>query len=448
MRFDNKKTGEIVTFDTINQTGNQTKKRSQTAINKVKPGDKVIAYHSYHRITGVWAILEALSSKDNDQIKFKIIKKGKTTVDKKEIEENYGAEINLSSLIFKEINADIYEIANDLIEKEEAQIDNGQDQITIPQVDFEQQLEIENLYFPQEQKEKIITQVTTNLKQGKHIILTGPPGTGKSKLAEEICETYTGQHNMVTATADWSTFDTIGGYKPDENRQLSFNSGIFLDCFKKDGQLRNQWLVIDEINRADIDKAFGSLFSVLTGDAITLSFKAENGENLVVKPEDKTELGTVESQEYIVPNDWRLIATMNTFDKTSLYEMSYAFMRRFAFVPVTIPKTINAQLIAEYLKVWDIEDKSYIEEVAKLWKEINKTQKIGPAIVKDIYQYVAASQGDFVSSLMMYVLPQFEGLREQKLNDFINSVSQFDFIAEVDKNELRDFVADYFRLGV
>src|SRR5207248_698763 len=35
---------------------------------------------------------------------------------------------------------------------------------------------------------------------------------------------------------------------------------------------------------------------------------------------------------------WRVIATMNVFDKSLLFEMSYALMRRFAFIEVPSPQ--------------------------------------------------------------------------------------------------------------
>ena len=38
-----------------------------------------------------------------------------------------------------------------------------------------------------------------------------------------------------------------------------------------------------------------------------------------------------------IPQSWRIIATMNVFDKTLLFEMSFALMRRFAFVEVPSP---------------------------------------------------------------------------------------------------------------
>ena len=37
-----------------------------------------------------------------------------------------------------------------------------------------------------------------------------------------------------------------------------------------------------------------------------------------------------------VPPRWRIIATMNVFDKNLLFDMSYALMRRFAFIEVTL----------------------------------------------------------------------------------------------------------------
>jgi ABC-type multidrug transport system fused ATPase/permease subunit len=94
----------------------------------------------------------------------------------------------------------------------------------------EKDLRVGNLYF--ENKEQIIRQITAALKNGKHIILIGPPGTGKSKLAKKICDSYCGRggYTMTTATSDWSTFDTIGGYVQDENGKLKFSPGVFLKC--------------------------------------------------------------------------------------------------------------------------------------------------------------------------------------------------------------------------
>ncbi|MFN2363903.1 MAG: AAA family ATPase, partial [Halarsenatibacteraceae bacterium] len=323
-------------------------------------------------------------------------------------------------------------------------------------INFNTKLELNNLHFPEKEKARLINQIRINLKQGKHIILTGPPGTGKSKLAKEICKQYVGDKyfKMVTATSDWSTFDTIGGYRPDKNNQLFFSSGIFLDCFKSDrGEQANNWLIIDEINRADIDKAFGPLFSALTGDPITLSFKDNQDKNIEVIPEEESNQD-IGSHQYVIPDEWRIIATMNTFDKTSLYEMSYAFMRRFAFIPVVIPDTIDENLLIEYLGCWSIKDYSLVHELSQLWNVINDTRPIGPAIVEDIYQYLLEensteeedSHPDYASAIVNYVLPQFEGLTQEELKKFFNSrLEELSFIENLDV--IQRFARDYFHLG-
>ena len=323
----------------------------------------------------------------------------------------------------------------------------------IPTVDFNQSMQINSLHFPD--KATIISQIESALKSGKHIILTGPPGTGKSKLAKEICQSFNGEnYKMVTATSDWSTFDTIGGYRPDTDGSLQFTNGIFLNCFKDNltDKPENQWLIIDEINRADIDKAFGSLFSALTGDPITLSFKADNGQNVLVRPQKEDEVEVEpNSHEYIIPDDWRLIATMNTFDKTSLYEMSYAFMRRFAFIPVGIPKEITPQLVDQYITIWEGKgdiDHAYSENLARLWELVNEYRKVGPAIVQDLYSHLKYNGGrDYASAVIMYILPQFEGMMEHKLTEFYKKFSNsLGFIEN--KERIKSFIEDFFEVDV
>src|SRR5690606_34592480 len=77
-----------------------------------------------------------------------------------------------------------------------------------------------------ESEEVLIEQVKTAIRIGKHIILTGPPGTGKSKLAQKICELYEMIPMTVTASSNWSTYETIGGYRPDRKGHLNFEEGI------------------------------------------------------------------------------------------------------------------------------------------------------------------------------------------------------------------------------
>ena len=81
------------------------------------------------------------------------------------------------------------------------------------------------------------------------------------------------------------------------------------------------WLVIDEFNRADIDKAFGQLFTAL--ESMELKIPSDTkGKSFKVIP---------------IPLDYRIIGTLNTADKHYLFSMSDALKRRFAFVEVSMP---------------------------------------------------------------------------------------------------------------
>ena len=193
------------------------------------------------------------------------------------------------------------------------------------EVDFNKNIEIRKLIF--ENPDVLINQISTAQSQENILYLWALMEQANQSWQKKYVKTDI-DYKMVTAMSDWSTYDTIGGYKPDKDGALFFDEGIFLQLFKnsEDYSPMNKWLIIDEINRADIDKAFGSLFSVLTGDKITLHFKSKSGKNIVLRPEEKGEVIQPNDYEYIIPQDWRIIGTMNTFDKTSLYEMSYAFM--------------------------------------------------------------------------------------------------------------------------
>lgn len=254
---------------------------------------------------------------------------------------------------------------------------------------------------------------------------------------------------LVTATADWSTFDTIGGYRPEADQDLTFKPGIFLDRFQDaNNDPQNEWLIIDEINRADIDKAFGSLFSALTGNDVTLPFTDDDDNRIELIGDQTSRDFTVEPYRYYIPDDWRMIATMNTLDKTSLYEMSYAFMRRWAFVPIPVPdnESIDSDLVEQYVLKWDgvSVEGDRCATVAEIWRIINRQREIGPAIVEDIYRYIqTGGSEDYTSPIAMYVVPQLEGIREDSIVQLVEELSRE---TPIDRKQLVEFVTDYHQI--
>jgi MoxR-like ATPase len=170
-----------------------------------------------------------------------------------------------------------------------------------------------------------------------NVVLQGPPGTGKSTLARAIAAAFNVELYPVTAHEDWSTFEVIGRQelRIDEggNEEIVPVNGHFTEAaIRCAGNIpRHQddpsepqatWLLIDELNRAHPDKAFGELFSVLgTSDPVDITLPHQReGNNIMVTPQR-----------------FRIVATINSVDKQFVNSLSQGLRRRFTFLTVDVP---------------------------------------------------------------------------------------------------------------
>ena len=269
----------------------------------------------------------------------------------------------------------------------------------------------------------VYRQINAALMSGKqHIMLYGPPGTGKTTLARWIAATLTGgKWTLITGSADWSSQDIIGGYQPVGSGSVAFIPGVLLRNFDRP-------LIIDELNRCDIDKVIGPLFTVLSGQQTTLPYRLNiekpNSQQYVILPESKP---SAEKHEFAPGPAWRLIATINSIDKASLYQMSYALSRRFGWVYVDAPRD-TTNFIAEYLgkqdPKWVRPTGDTHSPLAEYWNAINNIRPLGPAPIIDAIKAVqtiedgadfftapsAAMREAILDAIDMVFLPMLDGI--------------------------------------
>ncbi len=252
----------------------------------------------------------------------------------------------------------------------------------------------------------LIAKCVAALNAGKHLLLIGPPGTGKSAIGSALARHAANVYDLdeplaATASADWTSYDTIGGWTQNADQRLTFRPGVLTRAISE-----HRWLVLDELNRADVDKCLGEAFTVLAGGQAQTAFAHDDGTPVRIGPRSVYD-----------PGDWfRVIATMNVRDKATLFRLSYALLRRFAIIEVPAPDDATLRRIAradaEHLGL----DQKYADLAAATFgrgEGLGSVVELGPAMLRDILAYVkqrGASDLAVAEGVELFVLPQLDGL--------------------------------------
>lgn len=192
-----------------------------------------------------------------------------------------------------------------------------------------QQARDEGVFLDQQQLELMVEV----LGQRKNIILQGPPGVGKTYVADKLAYLLIGQERpdrvlRVQFHQSMSYEDFVQGLQPvDASWRLT--AGKFMAAAELATLEDVPFVVIiDEINRGNPSAIFGELLTLLEADKRT---KLESGKRT---DEFGIQLrGSPPDTKFQLPSNLYLIGTMNRADR-SLAPLDAALRRRFAFFSI------------------------------------------------------------------------------------------------------------------
>jgi MoxR-like ATPase len=204
--------------------------------------------------------------------------------------------------------------------------------------------------------DRIMRMVRLAMASSSAVVLVGPPGTGKTSIIKHVLEEIA--HNpaafglakaptepkWVTPSESWTSVDLVGGQVPDPAGRQHFRLGHVLEAVRDD-----RWLILDEANRANMDRIFGGMLTWLSDQKVELGRASAdfNAPPVVLdwntRPESETvrlellEADTIISSEPIrfrAGMDWRLLGTYNAQDSAKVFTFGQALGRRFSRVPI------------------------------------------------------------------------------------------------------------------
>lgn len=179
----------------------------------------------------------------------------------------------------------------------------------VPTMDW---LESETLWARSDLEELVRTLETSS----PQVVLAGPPGTGKTWVAEKVAHYLTrglaGATRIVQFHPSYSYEDFIEGLRPEvEDGAVTFQrvDGVVLEMASEiEDENRLHVLVIDEMNRANLPRVFGELMYLFEYRDKPVALRY--------------------TKSFSLPSNLRFVGTMNTADR-SIRTIDVALRRRF-----------------------------------------------------------------------------------------------------------------------
>lgn len=257
------------------------------------------------------------------------------------------------------------------------------------------------------------------LEYKQAMVLYGPPGTSKTYSAINLAKLLVARamikskeiHNIKTQlgklfSKDKKEHGVLKNYVDRLQMHINYNyedfvagqviegnnivvkKGYIFDAIKKAEENKNipYVVILDEINRTDISRVFGEVFSAMEyrGDEIKLPLKDEKKEPITL----------------CIPDNLYFIGTMNEID-FSLERIDFALRRRFVWVLKTFESSRLKAILMEMPDSQKEENEidKYCQQCEALNKNIRDSELgdnyvIGHAFFADIKKIFDDSQGD------------------------------------------------------
>lgn len=209
----------------------------------------------------------------------------------------------------------------------------------------------EGLFFEHEKLQEILDR----FKDKKNLILQGPPGVGKTFIAETLPFALMGEKDpervrYVQFHQSYSYEDFVRGYRPSTNDKgeliFKLQLGTFLRLCEQaeTAPAEDKYvIIIDEINRGNLSRVFGELLSLIEKNKRGGKFSIE----LLGAQESSDGQESPDVRKFSVPENVYILGTMNLADR-SLAGMDYAMRRRFAFV--TLEPQFGKDVFVQWLR--------------------------------------------------------------------------------------------------
>ena len=147
--------------------------------------------------------------------------------------------------------------------------------------------------------------IVAALDTGRHVLLEGPPGTGKSTVLRAVAGAYGLELVFVEGNAELTPARLTGGFDPAQVISSGYDPAIFVDGPLVDALRRGALLYVEEINRIP-----------------------EETLNLLITVMSEGELHIPRLGRVVADARFRLVAAMNPFDAVGTARISSAIYDR------------------------------------------------------------------------------------------------------------------------